>query len=122
MESDAVLKEALVRLRRELKERGFRSRGTAFHRRTPDGNVIILSIQRSSKSTRVKSEVTLNYGVYSTLVGNKLQDDPSSAMDIANAHWRKRFSEGGREKWFSVVAEDSPDSCARMLLDAAESV
>jgi hypothetical protein len=121
LDARSVLKEALVRVRRELKQRGFDAKGTTFHRKIQDGNVVVLSIQKSVKSTSVKTEVTLNYGVYSTLVGGKLQDDPSSATDVMNAHWRKRLSDGGDEKWLSVAATDSPDDCAQRILDAADS-
>jgi len=122
IESGAVLKEALALVRRALKERGFRAKGANFHRKSQDGNVIMLSIQKSTTSTVAASLVTLNYGVYSALLGSKFQDEPGAATDIWRAHWRKRLSDGGREKWLTIAATDSPDVCAQVILGAVQSV
>jgi hypothetical protein len=42
------------------------------------------------------TEMTVNYGVYSARIGSRLEEDPSSALDVMKAHWRKRLTEGGR--------------------------
>ena len=122
MESGVVVKEALVVVRRPLKERGFVVKGTSFHREMDDGNIVMVSLQKSTKSTPVESEVTLNYGVYSARLGSRLQDDPSSALDVMKAHWRKRLTEDGRERWLHVKASDSADKSAQVILDAVEGV
>jgi len=122
IESGAVLKEALALVRRALKERGFSAKGVNFHRKSQDGNVIMMSIQKSTTSTVAASLVTLNYGVYSALIGSKFQDDPAAATDILRAHWRKRLSGGGREKWLTIAATDLPDDSAQVIVDAAESI
>jgi hypothetical protein len=116
MNSSAVLKDALIAVRRALKERGFSVNGMTFHRKMNDGNTIVLSLQKSVKSSPAETEVTLNYGVYSTRVGSRLQEDPSGALDVSQAHRRKRLTEGEREKWLRVKAADSPDETAGNIL------
>ena len=123
MESGAVLKDALVVVRQALKARGFSAKGTTFHRKTDDGNTVVLSVQKSVKSSPAEAEVTLNFGVYSARLGSKLQDESSSALDVTKAHWRKRLREGGREKWLHVKATDPADIAGRrVILDAVEGV
>jgi hypothetical protein len=122
MDSGSVLRAALVVMRKALKGRGFSAKGPTFHRRVADGNVIGLAVQRSVKSTAAEAEVTLNYGVYSARIGSRLQEDPSSALDLGSAHWQRRLRENGREKWLHVKSVDSPDEVARMLLNAVETL
>jgi len=117
-----VLKAALVEVRRALKQRGFSAKGTIFYRRADDGNTVVLSAQKSVKSSPANAEVTLNYGVYSARLGDRLQDDPSSALDVTKAHWRKRLAEGGREKWLHVRATDSAAGAGKVILDTVEGV
>jgi hypothetical protein len=121
-ESGPPLKAALVMARRALKERGFSAKGTTFYRKCQTGNTVVLSVQKSVKSSSADAQVTINYGVYSQRIGGRLQDDASSALDVSKAHWRKRLSEGGREKWLRVKSEDSPEVIGRIILGAAEDV
>lgn len=120
MESARVVKDALITVRRALKARGFSAKGTTFHRRTDDGNTVLISVQKSVKSSSAEAAVTLNYGVYSGRLGSRLQDDASSASDLTKAHWCKRLREDGREKWLHVKATDSADMAGRAILDAVE--
>jgi hypothetical protein len=121
-ESGLVLKEAMLAVRRAMKERGFSSKGFVFFHRIEGGNIVVLALQKSTRSTSATTEVTVNYGTYSVLLGARLQEDVSSANDITKAHWRNRLSEGGREIWLPVAASDSPDACARLILDQMERV
>jgi hypothetical protein len=118
MDSGSVLKDALVVVRRTLKERGFSAKGTTFHRKTDGGNAVVISVQKRMKSSPAVAEVTLNYGVYSARLGSRLQDEASSALDVTKAHWRKRLREDGREKWLHVKATDSADKAGQVILDA----
>jgi hypothetical protein len=120
MNSGSVLNAALINVRRALKERGFVAKRNSFHRRTEAGNTLLLSIQKSVSSSATDTQVALNYGVYSARIGSRLQDEPKAALDVSRAHWSKRFTEGGREKWLHVKATDSADETARVLLDAVE--
>lgn len=122
MDSRAVLKEALVRLRRTLKGQGFQAKSATFFRHNAEGNTILISAQKSTTSTPRESLVVINYGVYSRVIGARLSGDTSAVIDVAKAHWSRRFGEGGREKWFSVGAADSPDDCAYRLAVAVESL
>jgi hypothetical protein len=122
MDSKAMLKDALGAVRQRMKAHGFSAKGTSFHRKNEEGNTELISVQKSVKSSSEVSEVTVNYGVYSARVGNGLGDDPSSALDVAQAHWRKRLTREGREQWLVVRATDSAEEAARLLVDAVDSV
>lgn len=121
-DSGLVLKEALVVVKRALKERGFSARRTTFYRRTEGGNTVVLSVQRGVKSSAAETEVALNYGVYSARIGERLQEDPSCALDVWRAHWRRRLTERGREKWLKIKATGSPEESAKAILSALEAV
>jgi hypothetical protein len=120
MESGVALKNALVAVRQALKAQGFSAKGTTFYRKTHGGNTVVLSVQKSVKSSPAEAEVTLNYGAYSARLGSRLHDDASSALDITRAHWRKRLREDGREKWLHVKATDAADAAGRVILAAVE--
>jgi len=122
MDSSSVAREALVLVRKRLKEVGFSAKRTVFFRKVDGGNIVVLSIQRSTKSSRIELKMTINYGVYSTRIGTKLETDPSSALDLSKAHWRKRLTEDGNEKWLCVKSTDSPDESGSLLVRALQSV
>jgi hypothetical protein len=122
MEGRSVLTEALGIVRRFLKEQGFSARGTAFRRTCEDGNTIVLSLQKSVKSSPREALVTINYGVYSARIASKFPNDSPPGFDVAAAHWRKRLSEDGREKWLQVRETDSPAESARTMLRCLEGV
>jgi hypothetical protein len=117
MTIDSARKQTLVVLRGALRAKEFTARGTTFYRRNEDGNTSIISLQSSVKSTRTEREVTLNYGAYSQRIGTALQDDAAWALDVARAHWRKRLSEGGRERWLRVSNTQPAEERAHLILD-----
>lgn len=122
MDSGAVLKEALASVRLALRDKGLRAKGMIFFRTADAGNVVLLAIQKSTTSTRARATVTLNYGVYCTLLGAKLQDDASASHDVTRAHWHDRLTENGQEKWIGVDASDSAAQCAHVILQAMHRV
>ena len=112
MNTATVTKDAIAILRRELKRRGFASKGTTFHRRTERGNTILIQVQKSRYSTADEAKVTLNFGIYSARLGARLGDENAAALDLARAHGRERPSENGQEKWWAVYPTDSPAELA----------
>lgn len=122
MDAGAVLNDALVLVRRAMKERSFAAKGNSFFRRTEGGNTMVLGVQRSLQSSRAAVLVTLNYGVYSARVGMGLQEDPESARDVWQAHWRRRLADDGRERWLSVDAAVTANACAESLLAAIDEI
>lgn len=116
------MREILVVVRRALKERGFSARGKTFFRKADSGNTLVLSIQKSVKSTSARSLVTTNYGVYSGCIARKLKQETGAALDVSAAHWRKRLTEGGREKWLRLRVTDPVDESATAILRSLEGV
>jgi hypothetical protein len=117
------LKEILGLVRRALKERRFSSRGLTFFRKADRcENTLLISIQRSVKSTSTDSLVTINYGVRSRCIERRLKQRTTGAVDVSTAHWRKRLSEGGREKWLHLRMLDSVEDNAATILRSVEGV
>lgn len=122
MDSNSVLKALLAEMKNHLKALGFKGRGSCFHRAAQGGNIEILSIQKSVKSSAEESLATINYGVHSAIVGRELSDDAGSLPDIDQAHWRRRLSEGNREKWLAIKAADSIDGYLQDFLGHLDAV
>jgi Domain of unknown function (DUF4304) len=120
--SDRALRDALAVVRRRLKARGFTAKGMTFYQRVDGGNTIMVSLQKSVESFAAEAKIVINYGVYSARLGERLQSDPSSAVDIWKAHWRKRLTENGREKWLFVNATNDAEDQAQVILAAFESI
>ncbi|HEX4826008.1 MAG TPA: DUF4304 domain-containing protein [Candidatus Polarisedimenticolaceae bacterium] len=101
---------------------GFSHRGTTFFRKHDDGNTLLLSLQKSTKSLASETLVTINYGVYSARVGGRVKGSIQPAPDIWEAHWRRRLSEGKSEKWLRIESAATPEEVAGILLEAAAGV
>jgi hypothetical protein len=116
MQGGSLINAALAGVRGALMEMGFSRKGRSFFRKA-SGNSILLSIQNSVESSSRESRVTLNYGVYSVRIGRKLADDPTAEFDVSRAHWRKRLTEDGIEKWLYIRSKDSPAERGMAILD-----
>ncbi len=122
MKSEELFKAATVEVRRVMKTKGFSAKGLDFYRRGADSNVSIVSLQKSAKSTATETVVAVNYGVRSARIGRLLHEDEGATSDLAAAHWRRRLSEDGIEKWLTISASDSPANVQALLLHAIESI
>jgi hypothetical protein len=121
--SGKVLQDALVTVRAVMKAKLFRCKGLTFHRIADAGNTMLLSLQKSQSSSSSASSVTINFGVYSKLIGHKLGDEEAAAIDVKRVHWRKRLSRAdGREQWITIKSTDSASVVASMLISAIEDV
>lgn len=121
-DSNLVLRDAVIAIRTALKQRGFSRKGTNFFRKLDNGNTILLSLQKSIKSSPAEALVTINYGVYSARIGEKLSGCAVSAFDVGQAHWRKRLVEAGGEKWVSVKATDAAEERAQFIVAAIDAI
>jgi len=118
--SAGVVSAAITLLGKELRRCGFaRTRG-AFTKRSVEGNLLVVAIQRSSKSSRARSLVTINYGVYSAHVASALRRDVKTTA--TDAHWWRRLSDGNQERWLPVLATDSAPATAKCILSALGTV
>ncbi len=117
IDSGAVVKGALRGVRASLKSEGFKARNSLFYR-TDDDNVLLVSVQKSVHSSAEESQLTVNYGVRSLRLARRLREDPSADLDIRRAHWRKRLSEGGKEKWLHVLARDTVEHATMIIASA----
>lgn len=76
----------------------------------------MLSIQSSSKSDSARALVTLNYGICSTRISARLKRPTAATLDLSAAHWRKRLTEGGVEKWIPIVHANSVEQNVELVI------
>ncbi len=120
MDSVGVAKEAFGLVRKGLKTQGFAAKGVTFYRKVASENTELVAIQKSLKSSRAESLVTMNYGVYCAWVGSSRGEEPSASLVVAKAHWQKRWTEVGAERWLQVRPRDAAADIARVIMNALE--
>jgi hypothetical protein len=88
-----------------------------FYLMRPQG-VVVVELQRSSKSTSATLVVTVNIGIWNSVLaqrfGGPAEADGISAMDC---HWWTRAGQlfGGEERWWSVgLSDDAAATAADM--------
>ena len=113
MDARSLAQEAFRHAREAMKQRGYRARGKVFWRRTESGNTWIIDVQRSRYSTRDEVRITVNYGVYSALVG-RLHDDLPESVDVARAHFQERMGKGD-DQWITIRKGDPVQAGAEAL-------
>jgi hypothetical protein len=102
--SSKVLQDALVTVRTAMKEKGFRTKGLLFYRKTDAGNTVLLSLQKSQSSSASASSVAINYGVYSGRIGRKVGDEDGAVRRrvcarAAGSGPRRSTADSGAERW-----------------------
>jgi hypothetical protein len=113
----AILKLAIS----SLKSQGFRTKSLTASRATPEeGNILVVTLQRSSKSTTTEALIAINYGVISKRIADAMGQH-MEPIDVFAAHWQRRYEENGQERWLPVRASDEPQAAAHALVAAIES-
>lgn len=98
MINDEYRKIVLAQMREVLKPEGFKKKGNNFFRRETDVYLFI-QIQSSMSSSQNDLRLTVNLGIFSTLIE---QSNPS----LISSHWRERIgflSEKKFDKWWTIT-------------------
>jgi hypothetical protein len=102
----------LTEIHAVLKPLGFRKKGALFSAER-DEVVMFVQLQSSSKSTKDLLVVTVNLGIFSKIVAERLGN--TRAPSIVEAHWQERigfFLATPYDKWWDVHNEDVAFGCA----------
>ena len=112
MAADEFRKIILAQMHELLKPMGFRKKATLF---SADVNDVVLFIQLQSSSSSNKDvlKVTVNAGIFSRTVAQRLGN--THEPNIYDAHWWERIGfvlPAQRDKWWTVSNEAGAKLCA----------
>ena len=112
MPADDFRKTILAQMQALLKPMGFRKTRTLFSADVNDV-VLFVQLQSSSKSTKDFLVVTVNLGIFSRTVAERVGNthDPN----IYETHWRQRigmFMSERKDKWWEISNEAEAKLCA----------
>ena len=112
MPADEFKKTILAQMQALLKPMGFRKTRTLFSADVNDV-VLFVQLQSSSKSTKDFLVVTVNVGIFSRTVAERIGN--TREPNINEAHWRQRigmFMSQRRDKWWEISNEAEAKRCA----------
>jgi hypothetical protein len=108
-----------------LKRNGFIKKGNSFYLEAHK-NFGVLNFQKSRESTKEVVKFTINFGVYSDVLG-KLQYDYSNVIkpEVEQCQWRTRigaFMAGSPDFWWEVKVSDDLKSVASNVTDIVQNI
>lgn len=112
MTADDFRKIILAQMHELLKPMGFRKTRTLFSCAVNDV-VLFIQLQASRMSTKDMLKLTVNAGIFSRTVGQRVGN--THEPNIYEAHWRQRigsFMTIPRNKWWEVSNETQAHLCA----------
>ena len=115
MPADDFRKIILARMHELLKPMGFRKTRTLFSADVTDV-VLFIHLQASRMSTKDMLKVTVNLGIFSRTVAERLRN--TQEPNVYEAHWRYRigaFLTFPRDKWWEVHSEAEAERCATKI-------
>lgn len=103
MTNDEYRKIILTRIYEVLKPKGFKKKGNNFFKLENDVYLIV-QLQSSISSAQNNLKLTVNLGIFSTLIEQSFSalNNPS----LVNSHWRKRIGfldEKKFDKWWTIT-------------------
>jgi hypothetical protein len=113
MDSRGYVKLILDALKSTLASEGFKQRGSTFFREGKDA-IVLLNVQKSTKSDRQRLVVTLNCGVFLRILGAAF----GNSVTIWSCHWRQRIGHlipEKRDKWWEITSESGAIEAAKEI-------
>ena len=111
------MKDLLLALDVALSGGGFVNAGSRLLRRRGDV-VQVIEPQKSKDSTSSQTILTVNLGVFSTTLAERL-GKPLTTPDVWDAHWRRRLGFLGPDKadrWWQIANNKDFEAVAREVL------
>lgn len=105
-----IFKELIKALTPMLKQMGFSKKGNSFYLKE-ESNYGILNFQKSRESTKDLVKFTINFGIFSDVLGKLQYDYNSSAKpEVEQCHWEARigsFMPDSSDYWWNVSTSDN---------------
>ena len=120
-----IFKEVIKALTPILKPIGFSKKGNNFYLEAGK-NYGIVNFQKSRESTKDIVKFTINFGIYSDVLG-QLQYDYSSSTkpEVEQCHWEARvgsFMSGSPDYWWSVSTSDNLSGTTSNVMETVQSI
>lgn len=108
-----------------LKQKGFYKKGNNFYLEAGK-NYGVVNFQKSRESTKDTVKFTINFGIYSDVLG-RLQYDYNSSVkpEVDQCHWEARvgsFMPGSPDYWWNVNITDSLSWITSNIMETVESI
>ena len=120
-----IFKELITSLTPLLKQMGFNKKANSFYLEV-NKNYGVVNFQKSRESTKDLVKFTINFGVYSDVLG-KLEYDYYNSVkpDIEQCHWHSRvgnFMPDGSDYWWTVNISDDLNNINTNVVNVVQNV
>lgn len=118
-----IFKEIITSLNPLLKQTGFTKKGNTYYLEV-NKNYGIINFQKSRESTKELIKFTINFGVYSNVLGQLEYDYNDSAKpEVEQCHWQARigaFMPDNIDYWWSVNSSDDLKKVTNNVMDIVQ--
>jgi hypothetical protein len=104
-----IFKEVIKGLTPLLKHKGFAKKVNSFFIDL-DKNYGVINFQKSKESNNEKIKLTINFGIYSDVLGQSEYGDKNSIQKVEECHWRARIGDfmlGKPDFWWKISLSDN---------------
>lgn len=120
-----IFKELIKALTPILKPIGFSKKGNSFYLEAGK-NYGIVNFQKSRDSTKDVTKFTINFGIYSDVLG-QLQYGYNNSVkpEVEQCHWEARvgsFMPGSPDYWWNVSTSDNLSGITSNVMEAVQSI
>jgi hypothetical protein len=120
-----IFKEIITEINLPLKQMGFIKKANSFYLEAHK-NFGVINFQKSRESTKEAVKFTINFGVYSDVLG-QLQYDYNSSVkpEVEQCHWLARvgaFMAGSPDYWCEAKASDDLKIVASKVMDIVQNI
>ncbi|AZA75188.1 DUF4304 domain-containing protein [Chryseobacterium indoltheticum] len=120
-----IFKELIKKLTPFLKSLGFSKKGNSFHLEL-DKNYGIINFQKSRESTEDVLKFTINFGIYSNVLGQSEYDyNNLSKPEIEQCQWNSRvgaFMPNSPDYWWIINFTDDLNTYTQDLVDNIQNI
>ncbi|MCE6987454.1 DUF4304 domain-containing protein [Dyadobacter sp. CY323] len=120
-----IFKELIKALTPILKPMGFSKKENSFYLEAGK-NYGVVNFQKSRESTNEVVKFTINFGIYSDVLGKLQYDYNSSAKpEVEQCHWEARvgsFMPGSPDYWWNVSTSDNLSGITSNVKETVQSI
>lgn len=120
-----VFKEIIKEVNSPFKQMGFIKKGNSFYLEAYK-NFGVINFQKSRESTKEVIKFTINFGVYSDVLGQMQYGYNSSVKpEVEQCHWEARvgdFMAGSPDYWFEVKVSDNLNFVASNVMEIVKNI
>jgi len=120
-----IFKEIIAAINPPLKQMGFIKKGNSFYLEAHK-NLGVINFQKSRESTKEAIKFTINFGVYSDVLGHMEYDYNNSVKpEVEQCHWEARVGEfmpDSPDYWWEVNISDDLKSVALNVMSVVQNI